>query len=298
MSKTIRVKDLGVPKRLLGLNVSVTRDGDIKLSQETYIDELLTRYEFTQLKPSTVPLVSSLHTSSHSTSTPITSPKEINFYQSLVGAISYLVQCTRPDLAYASCELCRYMSTPTAESMTAAKRVYRYLKATKHYALTIQKSADISLYAYTDADWSPNHHNCKSTSGYFVFMGPNPISWCSRQQSVIALSTMEAEFVALCELAKECAWLTNVMCGIDVRIRLPIPIYIDNTAAISFASSTAFERKSRHINMRYQFVKQMVNEHILNLIYVPSADNVADILTKCVNGVLMRKHIESILTVA
>ena len=300
MSKTIKIKDLGVPKRLLGLDIRVLQCGTVELSQQLYVEELIHRYQLTNLKVANTPLAANTQLIMSTKEAPITTisdPRQVVLFQSMVGAISYLVQCTRPDLAYASGELCRFMSCPTEESLKAAKHVYRYLLATKEYRLVIRRSDALCLYGYSDADWSPSHHNCRSTSGFAIYLGTNLISWVSRQQSVIALSTMEAEFIALCELGKESAWLLSILHDIGIVIQLPMVVYVDNTAAISFANSTAFERKSRHIHMRYQFVKTMVKDGILDLVYVSSGDNVADVFTKCVSLAVLSKHIDALVRV-
>jgi hypothetical protein len=214
-------------------------------------------------------------------------PKDqIELYQSLVGRINYLAQQTRCDLAFAASALSRFLVNPSPAHIKAGKRVLQYLKGTEMYSITlggpqyIPNWIDIRL--YTDSDYAGDRHTYRSTSGYVVFMAGGPVSWQSKRQSVVAQSSTEAEYIAMSELTKEGTWIRYLLKGVQYRGQDldPLTLSGDNQGALALAENPTFHRGSKHIAVRYHFIRQEVQKGRLQLAYVPTDRMPADGLTK------------------
>ncbi len=204
-------------------------------------------------------------------------------YRELIGSLLFLANCTRPDITFAVNMVCRHMSSPQPEHFVAAKRVLRYLVGAPSLGLLFRKS-DISpstpfLTAYSDSDWAGDTSDRKSTSGFVSFFGTSPISWYARKQSVVALSTMEAEYVAMSSATRECISLRNLL----AELGAPSPearICVDNEPALFLASNPVVTAKSKHIDIRHHFLRDEVAKKHVHFKWVPSDAQLADICTK------------------
>ena len=198
-------------------------------------------------------------------------------YQSLVGALLYVAVCTRPDIAISASILGRKVSCPSQADWTEVKRALRYLKATEN--LCLELGGPGSLNAYVDADWAGDHHDRKSNTG-FVFNLGGPISWCARKQQCVTLSSTEAEYVALSEACRELLWLLKLMSDVGEKPTEPVVVCEDNQSCISMLNNNGSSRKSKHIDTRYNFVRDLVAKRVVAVKYCPTEQMVADILTK------------------
>ena len=198
-------------------------------------------------------------------------------YRALVGSLMHAMVGTRPDIAFAVSQVARFMHNPGPKHWTAAKRILRYLKKTKDMKIAFQKNAQnvTSLHAYADADWASNPDDRKSITGY-IFMSRNaPLSWCSRRQPTIALSTAEAEYMSACAAAQEAVWLRKIF-----KDPPTIEIFDDNQAAIALTQSPCNHTRSKHIDTRFHYLRERVLAKDVKLTYIPSSENIADIFTK------------------
>ena len=200
-------------------------------------------------------------------------------YQSLVGSLLYLAVNARPDIAVSTAILGRKFKDPTEKDWTAAKRVLRYLKGTIAYKLCLGQSCDDKLVGYSDADWAGDQESRKSTSGN-VFLFGGPISWTSRRQNCVSLSSMEAEYVALSEACQELAWLRRLLNDFGEIQHEATLINVDNQSCISFVNTERLSRRSKHIETRERYVRELCNKNEVHLQYCPTDSMLADIFTK------------------
>ena len=209
--------------------------------------------------------------------------KEVNpvTYQSIVGSLLYAAIATRPDISHAVGVVSKFCSKPTEAHLTAVKRILRYLKGTLNFAIKYHKSENDSLIGYSDADWAGDLEDRHSTTGNLFLMTGGPISWLSKKQAVVALSTSEAEYVALSSATQEVVWLRKLLIS-DLQVTSPEPTMLmeDYQGAISIAKNPVAHSRTKHISIRYHYIREAVQERIVNLCYCPTEQMIADLLTK------------------
>lgn len=208
-------------------------------------------------------------------------------YQRAIGSLMYAATSTRPDIAFTVSILSQFMRDPAQEHWEAAKRAIRYIKGTKNLKLTLGTTSQ-GIEAFVDADWASQPHR-HSISGYVVLLHGSPVAWSARKQSLIALSTAEAEYIALTSVAREILYLKALVSELYETIDEPIPTYCDNQGAIALASNNKFHARTKHIDLRYHFIRDLVKNGTLRLQYCPTAENVADIFTKALPGPNLQK---------
>ncbi|XP_058456542.1 uncharacterized protein LOC131433938 [Malaya genurostris] len=209
-------------------------------------------------------------------------------YRSLVGALLYIAVCARPDIAASVSILGRSVCAPTNADWVAAKRVVRYLKGTKDWQLRYG-DPDGKLVGYSDADWAGDLKTRKSTNGTVFMYAGGAVSWISRLQNFVTLSSMESEYVALSEASQEAVWLLNLLEDFGEPSPKPIPLWEDNQSCIKFVSSERTTKRSRHIETRQCYIKELCDAQVLNLMYCPTTEMVADLHTKALGQVKLRK---------
>ena len=205
-------------------------------------------------------------------------------YQSAVGSLLYLSVATRPDITYAVSNVARFCAKPTNQHWVAVKRIFRYLKGTQQYGLLYGKSNSNNCVGFSDADWGGDLDDRKSTSGYMFQVGGTAISWRSKKQTCVALSTAEAEYIALASAAQESLWLQQLLVDLKNEEPKSVTIYEDNQSAISMAKNPQFHGRTKHIAIKYHFIREQVNSKTLELRYCRTNDMIADMLTKGLSG--------------
>ncbi|MCO5582554.1 hypothetical protein L7F22_036451 [Adiantum nelumboides] len=290
LSQEFPVTDKGPMSYFLG--IQVMRDPlrkTISLSQSQYIEELLLFYGMSASSHELTPLplehklAPEFHAYTHADALYCPS----FHFPKFCGQIRYLISCTRFDLSYVRHLLSRSMAKPCKAHKQAAKRTLRYLHTTQAYALTYcyDPTTPISIYGYVDANWAGDDPRCFSTGGYVFNLAGAPISWQTKRQSSIAQSSTEAEYIAAALASREALWLSELisefMLPFDVSDE-PIILYCDNQSTITLAESPSFPSKLKHMKISHHFLKELVQEHFLQLLYVRSEENWADFLTKSV----------------
>ena len=207
-------------------------------------------------------------------------PVDATSYQSMVGSLLYAAIATRPDIAQAVGVVSKFCANPTQNHLTAAKRILRYLKATAYLGLSYKKCADGNLIGYSDADWVGDIDDCHSTSGNVFSFACGAVSWLSKKQATVSLSTAEAEYVALSTATQEAIWLRRLLADIGEPPEGPTEIYEDNQGAISMAKNPVGHARTKHIDIRYHFVREGVRDGAIALKYIATDEMIADILTK------------------
>jgi hypothetical protein len=209
-------------------------------------------------------------------------------YRSLVGSLRYLT-CTRPDLSLSVGIINRFMEEPVYSHWKALKRILRYIQGMVSLGLFYSKAKDYKLVGYSDNDWCRDIDDRKSTSGYVFFMRDTAFTWLSKKQPIVTLLTCEAEYVAASWCACHAIWLRNLLSKMELKQLGATVIQVDNKSAIELAKNPVNHERSKHIDVRFYFIRDHVKEGSVELVHVASQDQVADIFTKPLPKVLLDK---------
>lgn len=283
LSESFAMKDLGAAQQILGMKVTRDRSkGLLWLSQERYIEKILERFNMHKAKPVSVPLANHFKLSKeHSPKTENEMAEMENVpCSSAVGSLMYAMICTRPDIAYAVGAVSRYLSNPGKQHWAAVKWIFRYLRGTTRRCLCFGKGKPV-LKGYTDADMAGDVDSRKSTSGYLITFSGGAVSWQSKLQKCVALSTTEAEFIAATESCKEMIWLKNFLLELGQK-QESYDLYCDNQSTIQLAKNSAYHSRSKHIDVRYHWIRDALEAKLLQLNKVHTDDNWSDMLTKAI----------------
>jgi len=201
-------------------------------------------------------------------------------YREIIGALNWIAVGSRPDIAFVVGQLAQFLENPGRVHWEAAKRVVRYLKGTKEKKLVYGASGKSGLMSFTDADGASQDHR-RAISGFVVLIDGGAVSWSSKKQELVTLSTMEAEYVAATHAAKELVWFRRLLGEIFRPLNVPINLFSDNQSAIALAHSNGqFHARTKHIDIRYHFIKFCIEDLSIDLIYCPTEEMTADIFTK------------------
>ena len=278
--------------------------GPVHVHQQPYLTDILTRYRHLDAKPASTPAEPGLKLSKEQmpkTEGEKAAMKDVP-YRQLVGALLYLANCTRPDIAHAVGVCARFGSNPGRVHWQALKHVLRYLRGTREYGITFGLDRDAGIphtciHGYVDGNWGGDPDDRRSTTGYIYMSYGGPVCWRSKKQASTALSSCESEYMAASEAAKEAIWLTRLYKQdfgiVDVSLitkgdltekeylgAKPLTVFEDNVGCISLSKNPVMHRASKHIEIRYHFVREKVQDGSLKLVYIPSSENIADVLTK------------------
>ena len=278
ISIDFKIKNLGVIKDYLGIDINLNIDkGFIKLSQETYINKVLNKFNLQDAKIKSTPMDSNIKLEP---SKEQANKEDIKLFQMLIGSLLYIMLGTRVDIAFAVIKLARYASNPNKTHFTALKRVFKYLKGTKDYGITYYKNNNHFISGYCDADYAGDIASAKSTTGYLILLAGGIISWKSKLQSIIAQSTTEAEYIAVNAVIKEAVYIKALLEELSYYKQNKFPIYTDNNGALLLAKNPIFHERTKHIAVKYHYIRDLIIKGIIDLNYIPSKDQKADGLTK------------------
>ena len=252
-------------------------EGQICINQRPYIDNLVRRFGLSEACGVSTPADACVKLVADDG---VSRPADPKLYQQIVGSLQYAAGGTRPDIAYAVSTIAKFCHQPTELHMTAAKRVLRYLKQTRDPNLTYVKDSPKAIIGYSDADWAGDVQDRRSSSGNVFLLGGGAITWSSRKQSSVALSTVEAEYMALSVATQEAVWLRQLQEELDVTEAGPTLIYEDNQVAISMAKNPVFHKRTKHVQIRYHFVREAVEQGTITLEYCRTDNMLADSFTK------------------
>lgn len=269
-------------KNLKYLGISIKWVGDeLWIDQSEYLREVLKKCNMQDCKPVETPLDPKFRI-----------PKDYVIdmdleykCRSIIGSLMYAAIGSRPDLSVYINYLSRYQSKPCHDLWLALKRILRYVKGTLDYKLVFSSKDDCPLVGYADADWASSLEDRSSTSGYLFKVYGNTVVWRSKKQNVVALSTAEAEYVALSEAAVEACWLLKLLK--ELAIECNCLMYEDNQSTIK-AIRNPDQKRMRHIDIKYNFIKQKVYEGSICLKYINTKEQQADLLTKFVNKNILK----------
>jgi hypothetical protein len=209
----------------------------------------------------------------------------------VIGTLNHLARWTRPDLATAVSFASRNASNPSKNDFEAIAKILGYLESTRDLRLVLNGKNISTVNLYTDSDWAGDQTDFKSQSGILVFLGANLISWKSQKQKCVAKSTMEAEYVAMSDGASEGSWIKQMAYDFElIAEENPITLRCDNQAAIAAVNNPTDHSRAKHINVKYHHIRDMMAKGEIELVYLPSSENPADIMTKGLERVKHMKH--------
>lgn len=200
-------------------------------------------------------------------------------FRRLVGSLMYLTT-TRPDIMYGVSLISRFMDSPKTSHWHAGKRILRYIAGTMNHDILYSTSDDFQLVGYTDSDFAGNIEDRRSTSGYAFHLGTGVVAWASKKQPVVTLSSAEAEYVAGTTAACQAVWMQRILKDLMQAQDGPTTIYYDNKSAIALSKHHVFHNRTKHIDTRYHFIRELVNNREINLQHCRSEEQLADIFTK------------------
>lgn len=279
LNRKFEVKDLGVIKSFLSIEISKDSDGSYSLAQERYIEAIVAQAELTDAKLQKYPLDPGYHK--------LTDERMLsdnNLYRKLIGMLLYVSTNTRPDIAVSVAILSQRIESPRQVDMNEVKRVIRYLKSTIKLRLKLSPTPNKRLMAYSDADWAEDRVTRKSMGATICLLHGGAISWISRKQNLVSISSTESEYYALSETAREVKWLISLLTDFNIAFNDAVEIQCDSQSCIKMIENEKFSNRTKHIDVRCHHIKELISNRDIKLSYCPTSENVADMLTKPLAG--------------
>jgi hypothetical protein len=283
MMKTFDMTDLGKMRHFLGVEVIQNSQG-IFMCQHRYAKEILERFGMENSNVVCSPMVTGTKLSKHDTGNKV-DPTQ---FKQIIGSLMYLT-ATRPDLMFAVNMIARFMENPVESHMMAAKRILRYVKGTLELGILYKKGEQIDLIAYSDSDYGGDIDDIKSTSGYVFMVGSGDVAWSSRKQPIVTLSTTEAEFIAPAHCVCQGIWLKRILDNIGLKQKQCLTVLCDNSSTIKLSKNPVMHGRSKHIDIRFHFLRNLSSEGSIELVHCASKDQLADVMTKALNLPLFEK---------
>jgi hypothetical protein len=278
LSQFYQMTDLSEMGWILGIRITQDCEkGTLALSQEKFIKEILERYGMSNSRPISTPALP------NECLIKLSSPEvDAKSYQRALSSLMYPMLGTHPDLGYAIVALGRHAANPGPDHQRALECIFQYLQGTSDQQLVFEWGTPGSptLFGYTDMDWASDVNDCKLTSGYTFKLAGAAVSWSSKKQTSVALSSTEAEYISGAHAAKEAIWLRQLLSKLGLDTSSPTVLHVDNQSAIAIAKNPEFHDHTKHIDVRYHFLRQVVEDGTVELQYIPTGDQVADALTK------------------
>ncbi|GBM44103.1 Retrovirus-related Pol polyprotein from transposon TNT 1-94 [Araneus ventricosus] len=277
----LEITELGPVRYLLGVNFE--RIGDsVYLHQNTYINKLKTRFKNLPRRRSTLPLKVGCILPDRIKENEIIETELMRQipYKTLIGCLSFIANRSRPDIAFAVNTMSQFCNGYTYHHWTIVVDILNYVFNTMYYKINLSDTHNTRLTMYSDSSWGCKLNDRHSTSGYIMLFGNVPITWKSQKQKCIALSSMEAEFIALTESVKCIIWYSKILKELNlIDFRMP-ELYCDSQSAIHFSKNNIENNKTKHIDIKYKFVRKLLYDKEFELNYINSKENLADFLTK------------------
>ncbi|KAJ0468434.1 putative RNA-directed DNA polymerase [Helianthus annuus] len=274
MIKEFEMTDIGVLNYFLGLEVNQQSKGTF-LSQQKYARDLLRRFGMQQCKPVSTPMNANDKFQREDEG----AAADDFMFRSLVGGLIYLTH-TRPDITFAVGVVSRYMHKPSVHHMGAAKRILRYIAGTMNMGLWYERGEQVVLVGYTDSDWAGSIDDRKIISASVFSVGSAAVTWSSKKQDIVALSTTEAEYVSATAAACQATWMRKILIELGLEQEGETRIFCDNTSAVFLSKNQAYHNRSKHIDTRFHFIRNLVEGRQIELQPCTSQEQLADILTK------------------
>lgn len=290
LAATFEMKDLGEIHYCLGIQVVRDRKHRlVRLGQEKYVLDVLHKFGMDECKPIGTPLdANSKLTKDMAPKSPEEEQRmESVPYRQAVGSLMYAMVGTRPDIAYAVGAVSQFLSSPGEQHWQAVKRIFRYLRGTSHHMLLYGGTPELALTGHCDADWAGSVDDRRSTTGYVFTIAGGCVSWNSKKQATVALSTTEAEYMAAAQATKEAVWLRQLLADLGYELARPTVLHTDSQGCIALVKNPAFHNRTKHIDIQHHFIREKAESGVVVLQFCNTQDMMADILTK---GLSKEKH--------
>ncbi|KAG8493469.1 hypothetical protein CXB51_010771 [Gossypium anomalum] len=281
LNEEFEMKDLGPAKKILGMEILRDRKkSKLYLSQKGYIEKVLYRFNMQSVKPVSTPLVAHFRLSSALSPQ---SDEKIEYmshvpYSSTVGSLMYVMVCSRLDLSYAVSAVSRYMANPNKELWKAVQWILKYLRGTTDVCLQFGRTRD-GVIGYVDADIAGDFDRRRSLTGYVFTIGGCAISWKATLQTTVALSATEAEYIVITEACKEAIWLKGLFSELNEDLQIST-VFCDSQSAIFLTKDQMFHGRTKHIDVRYHFVRDIIARGDIVVSKISTHENLADMMTK------------------
>ena len=274
LNSVFALRDLGKLSYFLGLEVTYHNDS-ITLSQSKYVADLLHRTAMFDTKPAHTPGAVGKNLSKFD-GDPLT---DVTQYRSVVGALQYLTM-TRIDIAFVVNKACQFMQQPIFAHWLSVKRILRYLKGTLHDGLLLNPSSHLTLEGFSDANWGGQPDDRRSISGYLVYLGGNLVSWSSSKQKVVSRSSAESKYRGFSFATPEIIWMQTLLQELCIPIPVIPLLWYDDISAYHLAKNPVFHARTKHIEIDLHFIHDQVTQGKLQLQFIPTTEQPADLLTK------------------
>ena len=288
LSREFEMSDCGELHQFLGIRITRDRaNRRISLDQSQLANQIMSRFGMEECNPVTTPLDPSIQLKSADKDTS-QSPVDQNLYRRMIGSLMYLMIGTRPDIAAAVSIISQFASNPTILHHQAAKRIIRYIKGTINLKLNYEEKLNYGdvrerepmLIGYSDANWGNDVNTRRSTTGYIFYLSGGAISWSSKRQATVALSSTEAEYMELTQATKEAIWLRGLLAELNYTQERATTLFEDNQSAIALAKNPVHHARSKHIDIQHHFICEKIESNEIEISYKSTDDMIADALTK------------------
>ncbi|KAK6146204.1 hypothetical protein DH2020_020073 [Rehmannia glutinosa] len=271
--KNFKLYQMDVKSAFLNVQIKQCQEG-IYISQSKYTKELLKKFGIEEGRTVSTPMATNVKIDKDEKGKSVDESK----YRGMIGSLLYLT-ASRPDILHDVCLCARFQSNPKESHMSIVKRIFRYLKGTIQYGLFYPKNENFSLKGYSDSDYAGNIDDRKSTSGSCQFLGDCLVSWFSKKQNCVSLSMAEAEYISATFCCTQLLWMKQTLADYKCSFE-NVPIFCDNISAINIAQNPVHHNRTKHIEIRHHFLRDCVSKRKIEISFVPSQDQLADIFTK------------------
>lgn len=280
-SEKFEIDDLGDCRKIIGIEVDRTPEGSVMIRQRGFIEELLRLYGLEECNEKKTPINVSLELVCGKVDCNQCELANETEYRAIIGRLIYLAGSTRPDIAYTVSNLSRFNSKPHKTHMESAVRVLKYLKGTINHSIVYRKTG-MELYGHCDADWGNCKIDRRSYTGFVMILAGGPVAWEAKKQPTVALSSTEAEYMALTSAGKEIRFCRQVLKELKLKDFCDgtTKLCSDNKSAIYLAERVGYNPRTKHIDVRHHFIRELVRRQCVMLSHVGTEDMIADICTK------------------
>ncbi|GJT95243.1 putative ribonuclease H-like domain-containing protein [Tanacetum coccineum] len=266
MQKEFKMSSMGELTFFLGLQVKQS-NGGIFLSQDKYVKDILNKFDFRTIKPASTPIEAHKSLGKDEEGEDV----DVHLYRSMIGCLMYLT-ASRPDIMFAVCLCARFQVTPKVSHLHAVKRIFRYLKHQPKLGLWYPKDSPFHLEAFSDSDYAGDNHDRRSTSGGCQYLGRRLVSWQCKKQTIVAISSTEAEYVAAASCCAQVLWMQNQLLDYGFNF-MNTEIHIDNESTICIVKNPVFHSKTKHIQIRHHFIRDCYEQRLINWVYCRGCNN-------------------------
>ena len=288
LREMFEITDLGEPGKIVGIEITINKEtGEVKLTQTKYIEALLTKYGLENANGVAVPMDPNIKFEKPETSS---DPQDrSNTYASLIGSLMFIAVATRPDIVFAVFRLASYTANPDLHHWSAAKRILRYLSSTRYQGIVYRPGTEAEMVGYSDASFA-SFEDMTSVTGYVFKAAGGAITWASKKQKSVSLSTTEAEYACMADAAREAVWLQNLHDELGFGKKGPTLIHGDNQGALAIANNPQYHKRTKHFDIKHHYIREKVNDRSIKIEYCPTEDMTADIFTKPLPKPKYQKH--------